>query len=48
MGIKLIENGIVNARKMITHTYALEDVQKGFDVMLSKDRNRVMKVVIKP
>ena len=48
MGIKLIENGIVNAKKMITHTYTLEDVQKGFDVMLAKDTDHVMKVVVKP
>ena len=48
MGIKLIENGIVNAGKMITHTFSLQDVQKGFDVMLEKERNQVMKVVIRP
>lgn len=48
MGIKLIENGTVNAKKMITHTFALEEVQKGFDVMLGKESGKVMKVVIKP
>ena len=48
LGIKLIANGTVNARKMITHTFALEDVQKGFDVMLQKDKQPVMKVVIRP
>lgn len=48
MGIKLIENGIVNAKKMITQTFTLKDVQKGFDVMLAKDTDRVMKVVITP
>lgn len=48
LGIKLINSGIVNAKKMITHRFSLGDVQKGFDVMLNKERTGALKVVINP
>ena len=48
LGIKLIANGTVNAARMITHTFSLDDVKKGFDVMLQKEKQPVMKVVIRP
>lgn len=48
LGIKLISNGTIQAKEMITHTFSLEEVQQGFDLMLHKERDRVMKVIIKP
>lgn len=48
LGMKLVENGTIQAGKMITHRFSLDEVQKGFDVMRSKDEQTVMKVVITP
>lgn len=48
LGIKLIDSGIVNAKKMITHRFSLDAVQEGFDVMLNKEQTGALKVVIHP
>jgi len=48
MGLGFIENKTINAKKMITHSVTLDQVQKGFDVMLDKKNNAVMKVIVRP
>lgn len=48
LGIKLIDAGVVNAKKMITHRFSLDDVQKGFDTVLDKEHTGALKVVINP
>ena len=48
LGIKLIENGTIQAKKMITHVLPLDEVQTGFDIMLNKEQEKVMKVVLVP
>ena len=39
---------VVNAKKMITHRFSLDDVQKGFDTVLDKEHTGALKVVINP
>lgn len=46
--IQLIENGVVQAEQMISHKFPLKDVKKGFDLMLDKENDSVMKIVIQP
>lgn len=48
LGLSLIETGIINAKKMITHLLALDEIQKGFDILLDKQQNEVMKIVLIP
>ena len=48
LGIKLIDSGVVNAQKMITHKFSIDDVQKGFDTLLDKEHTGALKVVINP
>ena len=43
--IKMLENGVIEPEKLISHTFSLADIQKGFDAM--KDGTAI-KVVIKP
>ena len=45
--INLIKAGRVNVRRLITHTLPLEEIKKGFELMLSKVEG-VVKVQIKP
>lgn len=47
-GIQLIERGVVQAEKMISHIFSLQDIQKGFDLMMEKENASVMKIVICP
>ena len=48
LGIKLIQNGTIQAKKMITHVLPLDEVQTGFEIMLNKEQQKVMKVVLVP
>lgn len=48
LGIKLIENGTIQAKKMITHVLPLSEVKDAFGIMLHKEENNTMKVVLKP
>lgn len=46
LGLTLIENGTINARAMITHRFPLNQVQRGFDLLLDKEHSAVMKAVL--
>lgn len=46
LGLKFIENGVIDAKEMITHTIPLEDVQKGFDMLLDRETTGAVKVVL--
>ncbi len=46
LGLKFIENGVIDAKAMITHTIPLEDVQKGFDMLLDREATGAVKVVL--
>ena len=48
LGLSLIQNGTINAKAMITNIITLDEVQKGFDLLLDKSNTQVMKVVIRP
>ena len=48
LALDLIQRGIIRAKDMVTHVLPLEDVQHGFDMMMDKKRNDVMKVVLRP
>lgn len=43
--INLISKGLVDTRKIITHTFELKDIQKAFDKMSQKDR---IKIIVEP
>ncbi|MEM3406336.1 MAG: galactitol-1-phosphate 5-dehydrogenase [Nitrososphaerota archaeon] len=45
--LNLIAEGKVNVKPLITHVFSLNEISKGFEV-LSKNREEVIKVVIKP
>ena len=45
--LDLIITGRLNARSLITHVLALDDIKNGFEI-LAKRREQVIKVVIKP
>lgn len=45
--LNLIAEGKVNVKPLITHVFSLNEIPKGFEV-LSKNREEVIKVVIKP
>ena len=38
----------VRVQPLITHTFPLERLHEGFDVMLNKESGNAMKVVIRP
>ena len=44
--IKLIESGGIEVEDMITHRFGLEDIAKGFELVL--DGTRSIKVIIRP
>jgi threonine dehydrogenase-like Zn-dependent dehydrogenase len=48
LGLSMIESGVINAKKMITHVLPLDEIQKGFDILLDKQQNDVMKIVLIP
>jgi threonine dehydrogenase-like Zn-dependent dehydrogenase len=48
LGLELVANGTIAARSMITHTFSLADVRQGFDILLTKKDQAVMKVVVHP
>lgn len=48
LAMTLIENGTIQAKKMITHTRPLSEVKEAFDLMLDKKENQTMKVVLIP
>jgi threonine dehydrogenase-like Zn-dependent dehydrogenase len=43
--LELLSTRAIDPDKLITHTFSLEDIDKGFTVMESKD---CIKIVIKP
>ena len=44
-GVELLASGQVDLRGLITHEYALEQIQSAFDTLMDRD-NRAMKVVV--
>jgi len=47
IALKLISEGKVNLKPLITHVFPLKEVLKGFET-LSKNREETIKVIIKP
>jgi 2-desacetyl-2-hydroxyethyl bacteriochlorophyllide A dehydrogenase len=47
-GIKLMSAGLVKAKPMISHQFALADVNKGFDLLYRKEKTGAVKIVIIP
>ena len=43
--VKIIESGVLNLKKLITHRFSLKDIHKGIDLMRDK---KAIKVVITP
>jgi L-iditol 2-dehydrogenase len=43
--LKLIASGLIDAKKIISHTFTLDDIKEGFKITESKQG---MRVVIKP
>ncbi|MBD3351123.1 MAG: alcohol dehydrogenase catalytic domain-containing protein [Candidatus Lokiarchaeota archaeon] len=48
LAIKLLSQGKINIKEMITHTFKLEDYQEAFVVALHKEEHNSIKVVIEP
>lgn len=48
LGLTLIENGTINAKAMITSIVTLDEVKKGFDLLLDKSNSQAVKVVVRP
>ena len=46
--IRIMDSGLFDFDKMITHTFAIDDVLEAFDIMKNKDRQPTQKVVILP
>jgi threonine dehydrogenase-like Zn-dependent dehydrogenase len=46
--IRIMDSGLFDFDKMITHTYAIDDVLDAFEIMKNKDRQPTQKVVILP
>jgi 2-desacetyl-2-hydroxyethyl bacteriochlorophyllide A dehydrogenase len=46
--IRLVAESAVRVQPLITHTFPLERLHEGFDVMLNKESGNAMKVVIRP
>ena len=46
--IRLVAEIAVRVQPLITHTFPLERLHEGFDVMLNKESGNAMKVVIRP
>jgi len=44
--IELLRNKVFNARSMVTHSFGLQEIQKGFDLVAQADRS--IKVIIRP
>ena len=46
--IKLMEQGKINIKEMITHTFKLDDYQEAFEVAMNKEEHNSIKVIIEP
>lgn len=45
--ISLVENGYLDPLRFVTHTIALADIEKGFEMLQARDRDAV-KILVKP
>lgn len=48
LGIKLLDNGIFKSRPLITHRFPIDEANQAFNVLLDREKNGAMKVVIEP
>lgn len=46
--LELMESGKLNAKKLITHRYKLSELNKAFDVLFERQKNKAMKVILEP
>lgn len=44
--MNVVENGSVDLRSLVTHTYKLDDIEKAYD-LFAHQRDGVMKIAIK-
>ncbi len=48
LGLEMMAAGAFAAREMVTHVFALDDIEKGFEVAANKSQTGACKVVIRP
>jgi threonine dehydrogenase-like Zn-dependent dehydrogenase len=46
--INLLSHGKVHVKPLITHRFKLEEINKGFDVLLNREKSNAIKVIIHP